>query len=123
MSNNLVDAIQRLIDLLKRENEALKRLDFSSVVALMPLKESALADLVIMPKARAFEPSLAALCQHLNELALENQMQLQRAITVQTRIIRIVARASAPPPTMRYGDHGRRLPSYRVGPIALSTRA
>jgi hypothetical protein len=51
-------------------------------------------------------------------------MLLERAIAVQTRIVRIVARAAAPPPAaLRYGGHGGRVPSNRATALALSTRA
>ena len=111
-------AAQRLADVLVRENEALKRLDFPSAVALVPAKEAALADLTKRPN------HTAALMLHLNTLATENQALLERAIAVQTRVVRIVARACTPPPaSVRYNGYGGRTPSNRAAAVALSTRA
>jgi hypothetical protein len=43
---------------------------------------------------------------------------------VQTRIVRIVARAGAPPPAAtRYGGHNSRIPSNRSTALALCTIA
>jgi hypothetical protein len=124
MSNDLMEAAQRLADLLTQENEALKRLDFSAAVAFVPAKEAALAELTKQPRALTLPPPLVALVRLLGKLATENETLLERAITVQTRIVRIVARACAPPPvTARYGNHNGRPPSHRTAALALSTRA
>jgi hypothetical protein len=124
MMNELEDAARRLADVLTRENDALKRMDFAAAVALGPAKETALADLVKQPRMPATPPPLAALGHRLGGLAAENQVLLERAIAVQTRIIRIVARACAPPPAAtRYGGHTGRAPSNRASALALSTRA
>jgi hypothetical protein len=124
MSNDLAEAAQRLADVLTRENDALKHMDFSAAVALVPAKETALADLTKQPRVHTIPPPLAMLGQRLGELATENQMLLERAIAVQTRIVRIVARACVPPPAaVRYGGPGGRAPSNRAAALALSTRA
>ena len=125
MSTGVLDAAQRLADLLAQENAALKRMDFPAAVALVPAKEAALAELTRQPAPLAIPPPLAALGKRLGSLASENQALLERAIAVQTRIVRIVARASAPPPAAaRYGGYGGRSPpSNRSGALALSTRA
>jgi hypothetical protein len=124
MSNGLMAAAQRLADLLTQENAALKRLDFAAAVALVPAKEAALAELTRQPAVRAPPPELAAQGRLLGGLASENQTLLERAIAVQTRVVRIVARACAPPPAMtRYGGHGGRPPLHRTAALALSTRA
>lgn len=117
-------AAQRLADLLKQENDALKRLDFAAAVAFVPAKEAALAELTRQPPAVKLPPPQVALVRLLGKLATENQTLLEQAVTVQTRIVRIVARASAPPPAMtRYGGHNGRAPSHRTAALALSTRA
>jgi hypothetical protein len=121
MSTGLLDAAQHLADLLTQENEALKRMDFPTAVALVPAKEVALAELTKQPVPNAMPPPLAALGRRLGGLATENQALLERAIAVQTRIVRIVARAATPPPAVtRYGG---RAPSNRAAALALSTSA
>jgi hypothetical protein len=109
-----------LADLLAEENAALMRLDFVAAAALVPAKEAALADLTVA--SAPVQP--AALAQRLAALASKNQVLLERAIAVQTRIVRIIARAAAPPPAaIRYNVHGGRPQSARAGALALSTRA
>jgi hypothetical protein len=120
MSDERQQAAQRLVDVLGQENEALKRLDFAAAVALVPAKEAALADLAGLPQPMA----ASALGQLLSELAAENQILLERAIAVQTRIVRIIARACAPSPAMtRYNGYGGRTRPARAAALALSTRA
>jgi hypothetical protein len=121
MSDQWINAAQRLVDVLQQENTALQRLDFHAAVALVPAKEAALANLA-KPRMPPVPP--AALAQRLAGLAAENRTLLQRAIAVQTRIVQIVARASAPPPaTMRYNGYGGRTPAQRSSALAVSTRA
>ena len=99
-------------------------MDFSAAVALVPAKEAALADLTKQPGIRTIPPPLARLGQRLGDLATENRVLLERAIAVQTRIVRIVARACVPPPAVvRYGGHDGRAPSNHAAALALSTRA
>ncbi|MEA2739107.1 MAG: hypothetical protein QOH05_2414 [Acetobacteraceae bacterium] len=124
MSNDLPEAAQRLVDVLLRENDALKRLDFTAAVALASAKEAALANMTNQPKPSSPPPPWVALGQRLGALATENQLLLERAIAVQTRIVRIVARACVPPPAAtRYGGVTGRAPSHRAAALALSTRA
>ena len=124
MSKQLAEAAQLMASLLAEENDALKRLDFPAAAALVPAKEAALAELAKHQGPPALSPALVAIGQLLAKLAAENQLLLERAITVQTRIVRIVARACAPPPSAaRYGGHGRPAPPRRTTALALSTRA
>jgi hypothetical protein len=124
MSNDLLDAAKRLADVLTQENDALRRMDFPAAVAMVPAKEAALTELTKQPAPNTVAPPLAALAQRLAGLATENQMLLQRAISVQTRIVQIVARACAPAPAVApYGGRGGRVLSSRAGALALSTRA
>jgi hypothetical protein len=124
MNDERSEAVQRLTDLLAQENQALKRLDFTAAVALLAAKEAALADLArpsLLPMAST------KMAQRLSDLASENQILLERAIAVQTRVVRIVARACAPAPAATpYNGHGgrrgERAPSARTSALALSTR-
>jgi hypothetical protein len=115
------EAAQRLADLLARENAALRRLDFLAAVALVPAKEAALAELEKLPQGSTSQSGLG---QRLSALAMDNQSLLERAIAVQTRIVRIVARASAPVATAtRYNGYGGRAPKTRAAALAVSTKA
>jgi hypothetical protein len=114
-------SVQRLADVLEQENLALRRLDFPAAVALVAAKEAALAELTDSPLPAIQRTALA---HRLAGLASENHALLERAIAVQTRIVRIVARAAiSPPAVMRYNGYGGRPPSHRTGALALSTRA
>jgi hypothetical protein len=119
-----MQAGEKLADVLAQENAALKRLDFAAAVALTPAKEAALAELRQQQVPAPLPPPLLALGRLLAERAAENEVLLERAIAVQTRIVRIVARAAAPPPAVRYGGLGDRPPRpQRVTALAVSTRA
>jgi hypothetical protein len=120
MSDERQGAAQRLVGLLEQENAALKRHDFPAAVALLAAKEAALADLTKPPQLPTIR---TVLTQRLDELATENQLLLERAIAVQTRIVRIVARAYAPRPALtQYNGHGGRTAPARATALALSTR-
>jgi hypothetical protein len=154
MSNDFEQAVRRLAELLSEENDALKRLDFTAAVALVPAKEAALAELArtplpatpgaatpraatpgeatpraaipgaAIPGAAILAPPLVALGRRLSGLATENQILLERAVEVQTRIVRIIAKAGALPPAVtQYGAHNPRARSHRTNALALSTRA
>jgi hypothetical protein len=114
-------AAQRLADLLAQENEALKRLDYLAAAELVPAKEVALGELEKAPRGSTVQTGLG---QRLSALAIENQALLERAIAVQTRIVRIVARASTPvAATTRYNGYGGRAPQTRAAALAVSTKA
>ena len=123
MTAELMGAAQRLADVLAQENDALKRMDLVAAAALSQAKEAALAELTRQPAVLPPPSSLQGLGQLLAKLVGENQLLLERAIAVQTRVVRIVARACAPPPAARYGSRTSRAPSQRTGALALSTRA
>ena len=121
MTGEFATAAQRLADVLEQENEALKRHDFPSATLLLAAKDAAVADLAKQPSPVATDP-LASLMRHVMALANENQTLLERALTVQTRIIRIVARACAPPPaSMQYNTHGSKPSPSRAAALAVST--
>ncbi|WP_428487262.1 hypothetical protein [Rhodopila sp.] len=127
MTADLMQAAQTLADVLARENDALKRLDFRTAIALVPAKEAALLSIT---KGRSPAPAtdrnpvLAALGRRLNSLAAENRALLERAITVQTRIVGIIVRAAAPPaPAGRYAANGYKNQPRKASAMALSARA
>lgn len=93
----------RLIAVLEQENAALRRVDYSAAVALVPEKQAALA---AWPCAADRQTAARIL-----ELARENGTLLERAITVQARVIRIVAGAAAPRAgQVEYGGRRQRRP-------------
>lgn len=127
MKDDVVQAASLLADVLSRENEALQRLDYPAAVALVPAKEAVIATFANvtahLPPVE-HTPALAALGQRLRSLAAENQALLERAIEVQTRIVRIVARAAVPGAADGpYTVPGGRAQPKRVMALALSTRA
>jgi|GEM_PF-655548 len=121
MTQDFETAAHRLADVLQQENDALTRVDYASAVALLPAKEAALLDLARQqPKAAdaraAVKGRLVELQHRLAGLAGENKVLLQRAITVQTRILRIVASAAAPPAErVEYSARGTRAAPRRCG--------
>ena len=121
MSAEFLTAAQRLVDVLEQENDALKRHDFPSAAGFLAAKDAAVADLAKQPSPAATD-SLAILIRHIAALANENQTLLERALTVQTRIIRIVARACAPPSaSVQYNVRGSQSPVHRAAALAMST--
>jgi hypothetical protein len=123
MSTPILTAAEHLADILAQENEALNRLDFASAVALLGAKDAALADLAQQPKVPA-PPTLPAVLRRISGLAAENQQLLERALAVQTRVVRLVARACAPPPVItQYGGYGGQKASNGAVALAVSTRA
>ncbi len=93
MIHDLVAATTRLADSLSRENTALDALDVSGAVSLLPEKRSALAALteahsiVLTPAQR---PAMAEAVRRLQAVASENRRLLQRALTVQNRVIEVI---------------------------------
>lgn len=121
MTSNLDRCIIRLNELLGSENQALKRLDFSSATALSAEKVSAINDLEKLDQSSLSTPFTAKICKRMNDLAVENQILLGRAIEVQSRLLRIVARSVAPQPLAQ--GYGTLTPRPRSSPLALLTRA
>ena len=106
-----------LADVLSQENEALTRVDYAAAVALVPAKEAALTAL-----AQGSAPPPAQL-RHLTELANVNRDLLERAIAVQTDVVRMVARAcAASRATTHYNRTGAASPCPRIEAFALSAR-
>jgi PHP family Zn ribbon phosphoesterase len=108
------DAVERLAEVLAQENAALKRMDFPAAVAMVPAKEAALA---AMARDATTAATRSAAIQALAGLAEENQILLARAIEVQTRIVRMVARAIAP---SRQGAHYKRPNEGKTAPRTMA---
>ncbi len=125
MTQDLAEAATVLAEVLEAENAALKRLDFSAAGALVSAKEAAMRRFAAdragaTPDA---DPVIADVGRRLNGLAAENRTLLERAITVQTRIVGIILQAAAPPaPVDQYSANGCKCPPRRPPAIALSAR-
>jgi outer membrane receptor protein involved in Fe transport len=121
MKKSPAAAAEALVELLSRENHALKAMNLPAAAALLDAKQAALAALAEAAEAGA-AASLSGLSQRLHVLATENQGLLERAISVQARVIQIVASAYKPVSDMqRYGPNGVQT-VFRAPAVALSTR-
>ena len=124
MTQPVQAAVDALSAVLAQENAALTALDPRRAAGLLEAKRQATDALAragtLHPGAL---PSRTA-AERLRDLALENRRLLERAITVQGRVIGIVARAAARPVAApRYAAHGGMARVGRTGPVALSARA
>ena len=129
MTHATIVAAKALAELLDRENAALRGLDFAAAVALLPEKQRAAEGFAaarlrpdgLPPHLRR---ELEGVVLRLKGTAAENKQLLERAITVQGRVIGIVVKAlpRALDSTPRYGAQGTsRL--ARLPPVALSASA
>ncbi len=126
MTTKLIDTVTGLADTLARENAALDALDLSGAVATLPEKRRALTVLteakgiVLRPDLR---PAMEVALQRLRGLASENRRLLQHALTVQSRVIEIVASAlPRTEPAGRYTAPGARVASARPAAWSLVAR-
>ena len=126
MTMFLVEAVSGLADTLARENAALDALDLSGAVAVLPDKRRALAMLTDADTgglAAEQRPAMETALRRLRELAGENRRLLQHALTVQSRVIEIVASAlPRAEPGGRYVAPGARVPAVRAMAWSMSTR-
>jgi hypothetical protein len=104
---NLQAAAIQLADTLAAENAALRALDLPGAAALLVQKQAALAAFAAARTCGRPAPALLPTAIRLRELAEENRRLLERAITVQTRVLGVLAGAArsvnvAP----RYGRSG-----------------
>ena len=127
MTPDLVAAANALADLLARENAALKRLDLSAAMAVVPAKEAALLSITsgrIPAPAANRDPAMLALGRRISGLVAENRQLLERAIAVQTRVVGIIVRAATPPRSAsQYAANGFKSTPRRASAIALSAHA
>ncbi len=124
MNQRLAVAVDRLIEVLDGENEALKVMDLRRAATLLPQKTVAIADLAAFVQSPSTVPSpaLAPAARRLNGLVQENRRLLERAMAAQQRVVGIVVRAvTSAQAEPCYRTMGRRV--RPAGPVALSTRA
>lgn len=130
MSTELAAAADRLATILTRENAALASLDFSAVGSFIDEKRSALEalgtfarDRTALPTERQ-PPADLAPAERLQTLTATNKHLLEQAMTVQNRIMAVLAEAARHaqlPET--YGARGRQSGVGSAGAFALVVRA
>ncbi|WP_428376603.1 hypothetical protein [Lichenicoccus sp.] len=126
--SSLLDASSLLLDVLDAENAALRRLDLAAAVALVAAKQAALARFEAArprtPPPHGSEPALGAAAIRLQAALAENRKLLERAMTVQGRIMALLARAAREQiPEQRYGSQGCYQSGRNDRPFALNWRA
>lgn len=134
MMDALLAAGLRLADALLAENEALARLDMPGAAGLAGAKVRA-ADAFAAafaaatktgarPDGAAQREGARAMAERLEGLGAENKRLLQRAISVQSRVIETIAAAALPRAAdPAYGAAGRRAPPRQAPAMALALRA
>jgi flagellar biosynthesis/type III secretory pathway chaperone len=123
MRKPLIAAVRQLTDVLERENTALRSMDLDRAAGLVPEKTAAIADLMAsgQPSSIPLDPALISAMRGLDRLSSENRKLLERAITVQQRVIGIVTRAAAAAVSEpSYGAKGQL--SGAAAPMAFSAR-
>ncbi len=123
MTPDLLAVTLRLAEALAAENAALLALNLPRAASMLADKQAALAAFNAAKRGGATTPALRQAAEQLRAAADENRRLLERAITVQTRVIGIVAQAAraANPAPARYGRNG----AYAARPAsgwALSAR-
>ena len=133
MMQSLIIAGVRLADALREENDALSRLDLPRAATLADVKVRA-SDAFAAAFAAAAKTGAKpqgterattdALSSRLKDLGVENRRLLERAISVQSRVIETIAGAAMPraQPTT-YGGSGFRAPPRHAPSLALAARA
>ena len=128
--NELLEIARALADLLARENAALAALDFAAATAAAQGKR-ALAEQFAQASVRTARDGaldrarLAPVAREVAELALENRRLLERAVTVQNRVVASVVRAIPKPRAggQQYGAQAAHAARRAMAPVALSARA
>jgi hypothetical protein len=128
MSTELIDAAAAMVETLTAENAALATLDIGAATRMYGRKRAAMAALTaasVGEHATVEQRQQAqALARTLFELTSENKRLLERALNVQGRIMRTLARAAprAFAPTSRYRADGRFAGPNRPLAFAFSAR-
>lgn len=133
----LLIAAERLAEALRAENAALAALDLSRAAGLSETKIRATDAFAAAQTAAARTGlraagtagrSMARLADELASLGAENQRLLRRAVSIQSRVIEVIAgaalpRAAAALEGARYGAGGARATTRMAPALALQTRA
>jgi hypothetical protein len=126
---DLTAAATLLAAVLARENAALAALDLAGAAGMLAEKQRAAQALLdarppANPAGTAPAAAVAGLASRLRALAEENRRLLERAITVQGRILGMIARAVPVSGQPRcYGATGALASGRRAAPFTLSARA
>jgi|BEDMetMinimDraft_2_1075160.scaffolds.fasta_scaffold03228_1 hypothetical protein len=133
MNREIYDAALALIDILVQENDALRALDLRQAAALAERKNRTIETFLLaeskLGDARPSHPleraALGEMTTCLRELIAENRRLLEHAITVQQRVIGVVARAVPKAARVKtpYRADGTAARSKAVPAYALSARA
>ena len=133
MMDSLIIAGQRLAEALRAENEALAKLDLPRAATLASSKiaaSDAFAAAFAAQTKHGTAPdgpvrqAAAILTRRLEELGQENRRLLERAVSLQSRVIETIAGAALPRLTQQgYAPPGQRGAPARPPALALSARA
>lgn len=132
MMDSLILAGQRLAEALRAENEALAKLDLPRAATLAGSKIAASDAFAAAYAAQArhgaaldapVRQAAAVLTRRLEELGQENRRLLERAVSLQSRVIETIAGAALPKAQVQgYGPAGSRATTVRAPALALSAR-
>ncbi|GGJ00877.1 hypothetical protein [Neoroseomonas lacus] len=132
MMDSLILAGHRLAEALRAENEALAKLDLSRAATLASSKIAASDAFAAAYAAQAkhgmapeapVRQAAALLTRRLEELGRENRQLLERAVSLQSRVIETIAGAALPRMTTQgYAPAGTRVGGQRPPALALSAR-
>lgn len=130
MNQAVQDAVERLAAVLEAENAALAHSAFNRVGELADEKRAALAALNVLPaepvdnSTSVVDSDGQALAMRLQRAADENKQLLEQAITVQNRIMAVLAGAARQAQVpLGYGAKGHRPRSAVANAVALIVRA
>lgn len=130
MNQALQDAADRLAAVLESENAALAQSAFNRVGELADEKRAALAALNALSaepaddSTRVVDPDSQALAMRLHRAADENKQLLEQAITVQNRVMAVLAGAARQAQVpLGYGAKGHRPRLAIANAVALIVRA
>ena len=126
MSMTLADAAAELSEMLHRENAALEAMDLAAAAAMLPEKRRVTETFAnLREQAAGGDAGIAAAIAELRDLAEQNRLLLSRGITVQGRLIGLVARAAAEgaQSELEFYGAGGMLRVARMPAMALAARA